>query len=421
MNNISHKFSIAENIYEICKDNIQVTSQTGEVLHLPIFESQLFSEIETNIRFLSLHIVHDCIMNCEYCYGEGGKYGKDKAQKMSQEIAFKAVDVAFKNIGNNNILHINFFGGEPLLAFDLLEAVVEYSKVKAKQLEKKVGFSVSTSGLIITPKILELLSSNNFSVSVSIDGNRYFHNIHRKTNSQRGTYDIILENVKKIQDLGITLLDTATITHKTVEALADIDSLLSCGITNFRFKTVTGNVGDMTITQGDVNKICNIYDQLCVKYLKDIQQQIYYDFGDYTKWIHRLNKGLLSYSNCTAGRNYYNIDPGGNIFLCHKYVSDNNNIIGHINDGKFPIITHHVDNTPCSKCWAKYICGGGCFYDGWTKNNNSLDPSNTLKCLIYKKQIEGAIMIYSELVRLNLLDVFISKITSTRNDYQNAV
>ena len=421
MNTSSHNFTIGNIQYAISTNSIVSKYPSGETMDIPIFQDNVFANISTDICFISLHIIHDCIMNCEYCYGEGGQYGKTHPATMQFEVAVKAIDTAFQNIGDNQTLHINFFGGEPLLAFTLVTKIVDYSDKKAKRLSKKTSYSISTSGLIMTDEMISFLSEHHFSVSISIDGGKIHHDVHRKDKNGHGTYNSIIKNLNRLQEANVTVLDTATITHKTVNALRDIDSLLSLGITNFRFKVATGNIGEMAVNDKDIKIICSIYDDLCIKYLGDIKSHRFYDFGDFTKWIHRLNNGKYSYSNCTAGRNYYNIDPAGNIFLCHKFVSDNNNIIGHVSDGHFPTIEHHVDNTPCKSCWAKYICGGGCFFDGLANNNDFHNPSATLKCFIYKKQIEGAIMLYSELIKESLLKDFISSITSSHNAYQTIV
>ncbi len=421
MNNLSHSFTIGGKDYCISDGAVIVKKSGGASVEIPFFTKKVFADISNEICFISLHIVHDCVLNCEYCYGVGGRYGKDKPSVMSLEVAQKAVDSAFANMGNQSTLYINFFGGEPLLAFNLVKDIVEYANNIATDLSKRMSYSISTSGLIMSSEILDFWELYKFSVSVSIDGGRIYHDTHRVLRDGKGSFDLVTKNLRKLQERNIIMLDTATITHKTIDSIANIDSLLNLGINNFRFKIATGDIGAMSITKQDVDKICAIYDKLCVRYLKDIENGVIYDFGDYTKWIHRFHKGKYTFSNCTAGRNYFNVDPEGNIFLCHKFVSDKDNIIGHVSEMKFPKIIHHVDNYPCSNCWAKYICGGGCFYDGWAACKDIGKTSGTIKCKIYKKQIEGAIMIYSELYRQDILEKFISAITSTNNEYQTIV
>ena len=148
------------------------------------------------IKFMSLHVAHECPLYCEYCYGSGGEYDTP-CTRMSRDTMKQAVDYLFKYCTSDSVVHINFFGGEPLLAFELIKECVEYSEEKAKSYGKKMEFSVSTSALVLSEEIIDFVSQHNFSDSVSIDGRKYAHDKHRKFRNQDTRYDKVVASFKR--------------------------------------------------------------------------------------------------------------------------------------------------------------------------------------------------------------------------------
>lgn len=374
------------------------------------------------IKFMSLHVAHECPLYCEYCYGSGGEYDTP-SMRMSRSTMMQAVDYLFKYCTNDNIVHINFFGGDPLLAFDLIKECVEYSEDKAKKYGKKIEFSVSTSALVISQEIIDFISQHNFSVSVSIDGTKYAHDKHRKFRNQNTSYDKVVAGFKQLMEKNDNILITATLTHHTIDEIIKYHDLLDIGANNFRFKTVTGMTSDIKLVDEDYDRLATMYERLAKMYLDDILEGKIYDFGDFTKWLHRLNKKKTVHFNCTATEDYLNVDPNGEIYICHKYVGIPNGRLGNVYQIDSPVKPLGFDTEigKCRNCWAHNLCGGGCYYDGFETTGNSYHTCNTNKCKIHRSQIKAAIYIYYHLKQRGLLDSFLQSITSASNAYQLTV
>ena len=374
------------------------------------------------IKFMSLHIAHECPLFCEYCYGSGGEYDTPHT-RMSRKTMRQAVDYLFQYCTEDKVVHINFFGGEPLLAFELIKECVAYSEEKAKAVDKTMEFSVSTSALVLNDEIIDYLSQHNFSVSVSIDGTRYAHDRHRKFRDQELSYDKVVVGFEKLAKKNKKILITATLTHHTIEEIDKYQELLFIGANNFRFKTVTGMTSDLRLTDEDYERIADKYENLAKRYLGDILDGKVYDFGDFTKWLLRLAQKRKVKFNCTATEDYINVDPNGEIYICHKYVGIPNGKIGSVYQIDTPVkpLGFDVESSQCKNCWAHNLCGGGCYYDGFEATGNSYHTYNTGKCKIYRAQIRASIFIYCHLKEKGLLESFLASITSSSNSYQLTV
>ena len=374
------------------------------------------------IKFMSLHVVHECPLFCEYCYGSGGEYDTP-CTRMSHNTMQKAVDYLFKYCTSDKIVHINFFGGEPLLAFELIKECVVYSEEKAKAAGKKMEYSVSTSALVLSDEIIDFISQHNFSVSVSIDGTQYAHDRHRKFKNQNTSYDKVVTGFRRLAEKNKKILITATLTHHTIDEIEKYQELLSIGADNFRFKTVTGVASDLKLTDEDYDRLSDRYECLAQMYLDDIIKGKIYDFGDFTKWLHRLNKKKNVRFNCTATEDYVNVDPNGEIYICHKYVGITEGKLGNVYQIDTPVqpLGFDAEIGECKNCWAHNLCGGGCYYDGFEATGNSYHTCNTNKCKIHRAQIKAAIYIYCYLKENNLLELFLDSITSSSNSYQLTV
>ena len=360
---------------------------------------------DTGVRFLSLHVSHNCNMNCTYCYGgERGTYGS-REKVMSKEVLKKAIDFGIKHCAGE--IHINFFGGEPLLAFSTIEYAVKYALKVSQKRNIKVSFSISTNGSLITEYIADFLQKYKFQVSISIDGSPQAHNRHRKFVNGNPTYNKVIEGLYKLLRRRINVLCTATLTSANSDMVENFRQLYQRGIKNFRYKLVVTSKHEIIPGNMDLNKICNSYvelaDLIIKKYIEDRDLR----FGDIEKYIKRIYLKQRVHINCAAGLSFFNIAPNGEVYLCHKFMNNPLFLLGNVMDKvDFEKFRVQICKTPveernnCRDCWAKFLCGGGCYYDNYFVNKEIFNSVNVPKCKITRTQIEVAAYVLYKLAFL---------------------
>jgi uncharacterized protein len=368
-----------------------------------------FFNAEQPIRSISINVTQICNLRCIYCYGDEGEYGMRGV--MDEKTANKCVDFLIKESKNLKDLTINFFGGEPLLNFELIKTTVNYALVETKKYGKKIHFGITTNGTLLKPECNSFFNKNNFSVVVSFDGDKYTQDNNRPFANGSGSYDFIYPKIVEfLKSRNGRAIGRATVTANTQNI-----STLKSQLRDVGFKKVC------TIPMTVVNNAFNeqnsfdgknrIHESLCkndesegIAFYNTIKKS-----GDINAFnnslIYRCLKVLLDRNKllypCGAGRTLLAISTNGDVYVCHRFVGNPDFKLGNINDSKIssrlkysesPVLNHET----CSICWARFFCGGGCLHDNMLmgKNTNNV---NLKHCSQLKENIKHAVYILSNL------------------------
>lgn len=365
------------------------------------------------IRHLELMVTHGCNMRCRYCYGSFGEKGWDAAPHlygantsgMSLEMAKQGVDYLFEHSGRQKDLSVIFFGGEPLLEFGLIEKIVPYIREKEKEAGKKAALSVSTNGLLLTEKVVNYLVKNKIGCQISIDGPKAIQDSNRCLPGGKGSYDLVVSGIKRLLTARRNRVPArVTVSHDHVSLPAAIEHLLSLGFGSVHIEPAIGSSGDMAVKREDIERIKKQNEELAVLLVNMVKKNRYFNYTNLVKFIRhtRVIRDRLAHY-CGAGRSYFALSQDGAFYPCHRFVGMEAYRMGDLENGmdtalQKKILSLTVDNRPvCRDCWARYLCGGGCWKHAVDMNGCLDVPDNDLSCEIIRHEIECAMAINSEL------------------------
>lgn len=355
---------------------------------------------ETVIKALCLHVAHTCNLNCEYCFASQGKYHGERAL-MSFEVGKRAIDFLIENSGKRRNLEVDFFGGEPLLNFEVVKQIVNYARSIEKKYNKNFRFTLTTNGMSINDDVIDFCNKEMDNVVLSLDGRKKIHDNLRKTISGQGSYDIIVpkfqEFVKKRGNKSYYI--RGTFTHNNTDFTNDILHMADLGFKELSMEPVVCSPNDpYALTKDDLPIIFEQYELLAKKMLSREKEGNPITFYHY---MLDLKNGPCIYkriSGCGSGCEYMAVTPWGELFPCHQFVGDSKYSLGNIFDGvsnkemveKFKKCNAY-SRKECKDCWAKLYCSGGCAANSY---HSSGDISGIYKygCELFKKRIECAIM-----------------------------
>lgn len=353
-----------------------------------------------SLKALCLHIAHDCNLRCEYCFASKGDY-KSGRSLMSEEVALKAVDYLVDNSGSRLNIEIDFFGGEPLMNFDVVKKVVEYGRSIEKERDKKFYFTITTNGMLLNEEIINYINMHMDNVVISIDGRKEVHDSIRYDRNKRGTYDKILPLAQKLINgrNGKSYFVRGTFTPRNKDFSKDVKHLADLGFKEISIEPVVGTGEDLFIKEEDIPEILNEYEKLAVEYLKWKREGMDFRFYHFNIDLYGgpcIYKRIMA---CGAGVEYFAVSPKGEIYPCHQFVGEKDFIMGDIYNGINNITMREkfknnniLTKEKCKDCWAKLFCSGGCHANAFYSNGDIAIP-NELACIMQKKRIECAIMV----------------------------
>jgi len=353
------------------------------------------------VKALCLNVAHDCNLRCKYCFASKGDY-QGKRELMTKRVGREAVDFLIQNSGHITHLEIDFFGGEPLLAYDTVREVVNYARSKEKDSGKKFHFTMTTNGVLLKDDVLEYLHENMDNVVLSIDGRKKVNDRIRVRVDGSGSYDIIINNIKKMVELRERdrkeYYVRGTFTKDNLDFSEDVLHLADQGFSRISIEPVVGVDGDFLLDDGDVEKIYEEYDKIAREYLKRKQSgQKTFRFYHFNVNIYHGPCIYKRLNACGAGRDYLAVTPSGEIYPCHQFVGNNEFLMGNVQDKKIDerIIkrfkdTHVFSKKECRDCWARFFCSGGCNANNFLINGDLNQPYD-ITCKLQKKRIEYAI------------------------------
>lgn len=356
-----------------------------------------------HVKALCLHICHDCNLRCKYCFAGTGDY-KGHREFMSEEVALKAVDFLIENSGNRKILEMDFFGGEPLLNFDVVKRTVEYANEKASALGKKFLFTMTTNGVLLRGEIADWLNENMENVVLSLDGRQEIHDDVRKTVNGKGSFDVIIQNFKdfvaKRGDKSYYI--RGTFTNKNLDFAKDVLFMADSGFKEISLEPVVLEKGhELAITEEMLPEIKEEYKRLAREYIKRRKEGKGFHFFHFTIDLEGGPCLAKRVNACGAGNEYFSVTPVGDIYPCHQFADKPEFYMGNVFEGKInEEIRAKFKNSSlftregCEDCFARYHCSGGCAANNYVFNGDINKPYKQT-CEMLKARTECAMHILS--------------------------
>lgn len=376
-----------------------------------------FPNSPLQIGSLVCHVSHDCNLNCAYCYGDGGSYG-GKSELMTEEMALRYVEMLFSQSGQLDSVHLTFFGGEPLMNMPVVRSAVARGEELAAETGKKISFSLTTNGTLVTPEIAGYLDEHRIGVSLSLDGPPEVNDAMRVfKDSEESTYEAVrkvMSHFRKGRPLGTRV----TLTRKSLDVSGIVSHLLKMGFFEVGVTPVNCGNPELDFDKDDLERF---HEECCAigeLYLERAMAGGYYGFSNLSNVLRQLHTGEDKAYPCGAGIQLYAGDPSGRLFMCHRLVGNEKYQVGDVGQGidhdrqaDFLRQVNLENKEGCSGCWARYICSGGCYY---ISELHYGDPSRThhLYCRFLRKWYEYGIGLYAEI--MERCPEFISKVLEPR-------
>ena len=361
---------------------------------------------ETIVKALCLNVAHDCNLRCDYCFASTGDF-KGARELMPLDVAKSAVDFLLQNSKHRRQLEIDFFGGEPLMNWDVVRQTVEYAKAEAAKLGKVFRFTITTNGLGLTPAIEEFINEHMYNVVLSIDGRKEVNDRIRRTVSNNGSvYEIIIPRFQRlVQNRGDkSYFVRGTFTAHNLDFSQDVEHLHDLGFDQISMEPVVADpTEEYALREDHLPRVLQEYERLAELYLERQRQGRAFNFFHFNV---ELKKGPCIYkriSGCGAGYEYLAVAPSGEIFPCHQFVGEPEYVLGTVWSGlekadvSDAFKDSHVLNKPiCRSCWAKYFCSGGCEKHN-IQYSGSRDVPEEMACEMEKKRLECSFYIQAAL------------------------
>ena len=383
-------------------NEIEQLKEDGQLFTEDIYEPYIdsFKNRPTVVKALCLHIAHDCNLACKYCFAEEGEYHGRRAM-MSFEVGKKALDFLVANSGSRRNLEVDFFGGEPLMNFDVVKQIVEYARSKEEEYHKNFRFTITTNGMLLDDDTIDYINKEMYNVVLSIDGRKEVNDRMRVRVDGSGCYDRILPKFKKLVDGrgDKEYYVRGTYTKYNLDFSEDVMHLYEAGFDEISVEPVIESPEEAyAITEEDLDQIYAEYDKL-VDRIGAIRKN-----GKHINFFHfmiDLDQGpcvIKRLRGCGSGNEYVSITPDGDIYPCHQFVGHDEYKMGNIEEGTFnndikkEFAGCHVYSKPaCQECWARFYCSGGCNANNFVFNGD-IHKAYELSCKIQRKRIECAIL-----------------------------
>jgi len=358
-------------------------------------EVKTFPMKSHEVKALCLHICHDCNLRCRYCFADEGAYHSAR-EFMSEETAKKAIDFLIENSGKRKVLEVDFFGGEPLMCLQTIKNVVAYAREKGDKAGKKFLFTTTTNALLLDDDAIDFFNREMENVVLSLDGRKEVHDAIRKTVNGKGSFDYVIDHVKKfVRSRGDkNYYVRGTFTAKNLDFSEDVIFLAENGFDSISMEPVVTDIEDLAIKKEHLPRILDEYERLCDKYLDK------YEKGEGFNFFHfnvDLEGGVClqkKVSACGAGNEYFSVVPNGDIYPCHQFAGDKDFLMGNVYEGKLNekirgkfATSCLFTREDCGDCFAKFICSGGCAANNYHFEGDINKPYK-ITCEMMKKRIE---------------------------------
>ena len=402
---LAGRYEAAE-ILEVLEE-IQALIDAEELFTADVYKNYVmdFKKRQTVVKALCLHIAHDCNLACKYCFAEEGEYHGRRAL-MSFEVGKKALDFLIANSGNRVNLEVDFFGGEPLMNWDVVKQLVEYGRSREKECNKKFRFTITTNGVLLNDEIMDFCNREMSNVVLSLDGRKEVNDRMRPFRNGSGSYDLIVPKFQKFAESRGTkdYFVRGTFTRNNLDFSKDVLHFADLGFKKLSIEPVVADPKEpYSIREEDLPKIMEEYDRLAKEFIKREKEGRGFQFFHF---MIDLNQGpcvAKRLSGCGSGTEYLAVTPWGDFYPCHQFVGMEDFLLGNVDEGitntkvrdEFKLCNVYA-REKCRDCFARFYCSGGCAANAYNFSGD-ITGAYEIGCAMQKKRIECAIMIRAAL------------------------
>ncbi len=383
--------------------DVEALIKEGALFTDDIYEKYIsdFKSRSTVVKALCLHIAHDCNLACRYCFAEEGEY-HGRRELMSYEVGKQAIDFLIANSGKRRNLEVDFFGGEPLMNFDVVKRLVEYGRGLEEEHNKKFRFTLTTNGILLNDDIMEFANKEMSNVVLSIDGRKEVNDFMRPSRNKKGSYDIIIPKFAKLAESRNqnNYYVRGTFTHHNLDFSKDVAHLAELGFKQISVEPVVAlPEEEYAIKQEDLPTIFEEYDKLAAYILKEEKKGNHFNFFHFMIDLSGGPCVAKRLSGCGSGTEYLAVTPWGDLYPCHQFVGEDEFLMGNVFEGvktaelrdEFKCCNVYAKEK-CKECFAKFYCSGGCAANSF-KFHGSIQDTYDIGCEMQKKRVECALMI----------------------------
>lgn len=364
-----------------------------------------FKKRKTVVKALCLHIAHDCNLACKYCFAEEGEYHGRRAI-MSYEVGKKALDFLIANSGNRRNLEVDFFGGEPLMNWQVIKDLVNYGREQEKIHDKKFRFTLTTNGVLLNDNILEFANQEMSNIVLSVDGRKEIHDFMRPSRNGKGSYELIIPKFIKTAESRNqnNYYVRGTFTHHNLDFSKDVLHLADLGFKQISVEPVVAeDQEEYAIKQEDIPQIYEEYDKLAKEMIQREKEGKGFNFFHFMIDLEGGPCVAKRLSGCGSGTEYLAVTPWGDLYPCHQFVGEDGFLMGTVDEGvknteirdEFKLCNVYAKDK-CKECFARFYCSGGCAANSH-KFHGSITDAYDVGCELQRKRIECAIMIKAAL------------------------
>lgn len=357
------------------------------------------------VKSMCLNVAHDCNLRCEYCFAAKGDFGRGR-MLMPFEVGKRAIDFLIEQSEGRHNLELDFFGGEPLMNFDVVKQVVDYARSIEKQHNKNFRFTITTNGMLLTDDKIEYINREMSNVVLSLDGRKEINDLLRVRTDGLGSYDRIVPNYQKLvstrgdKDYYVR----GTFTTHNLDFSEDVMHMADLGFDQLSIEPVVSDEKlEYSLKEKDLPAVFEEYERLAKQLIERRKEGKGFNFFHFMLDLDQGPCAIKRLRGCGCGNEYVAVTPEGDIFPCHQFVGDDDWKMGNILQGTFDRTMKEkfsqyniYSKKDCKNCWAKFYCSGGCNANSWQYEGDILKP-HTISCQLEKKRLECAIMMKAAL------------------------
>lgn len=382
--------------YRSIVDMKEVGKLFSEDIHENLANEQ---NLNSPIKAICLNVAHDCNLECSYCFAAKGDFGCGR-ELMTLETAKNAVDFVVRKSGNIHNLEMDFFGGEPLMNFEVVKETVKYARSLEKAHNKKFRFTITTNGLLLDDEKIDFINNEMFDVVLSLDGRKEINDKYRVTRAAKGSYDTVVPKFRKLVSKrgNKSYYARGTYTKDNLQFSDDVVHMNDLGFEHISMEpALCGDKFSASVTEDCLEEVLKEHEILCDKLINMKNSGKKIDFFNFNVDIDKGPCILKRLKGCGCGNDYIAVTPNGDIYSCHQVVGEEKFKMGNVNKGVFyegmkkPFLNMTIyHKEKCRDCWAKFYCSGGCAAKNYFNSGDIMHPYE-LACKMQQKKIECAV------------------------------